>query len=461
LALKRLKLARALTSILFLLSLYFTGIAQVEDSLDLVMDTTFLEEYEYPLGRIEEAHVIHFQTKSVAYLKAGQAQYLLENNQLKLRQGDSQEATLYMPTLTDDGYFRLELPPGQQYELLTLTTEGNWKPLKLLDTRPGTGTEIITISDQLDKALYDWQEAGNQDLYTFLMNRPELSKYERFAFMQDFLKKGALLSDLYAQGNIPQNAFILGPVDPGPGGPGGPGGPTTEEDCDCRVINITAGTEISPSDSEVDGPEIIPTITQDQSGGLNYQFIKGEKDAGPAKHYLLVGSAAWCVNTSKKRVLDRSESPSIARIRLRQLCKEGYWTPGECYCRQELTFRYRYNSRLQTETHVPGAFPPCLNPDGKQAHALIEDLAIATVATKDPQAGTVQGGKIIYEDVSLSSVYSSCNWDLQEQRYLDLLKVGFSVYGYATGIGAPENSIGSLATLAYQEYQKSSLYSRV
>jgi len=231
---------------LFLLSLNFTGIAQttVEDSLDLVMDTTFLGDYEYPLGRIEEAHVIHFQTKSVAYLKAGQVQHLLENNQLKLRQGDSQEASLNMPTVTDDGYFRLELPPGQQYELLTRTTKGNWKPLKVLDTRPGTGTEMITISERLNKALYDWQEAGNQDLYTFLMNRPELSRYERFAFMQDFLKKGAPLSDLYAQGDISPDAFIVGPVGPGPGGPGDPD--DGDDECSCSVLNINADHTIVP-----------------------------------------------------------------------------------------------------------------------------------------------------------------------------------------------------------------------
>jgi len=92
-----------------------------EGSLDLLMDTTFLEDYEYPLGWVEEAHVINFQTQSVAYLKVGQAHHLLENNQLKLRQGDSQEATLNVPTVTDDGYFRLELLPGRQYELLTRT----------------------------------------------------------------------------------------------------------------------------------------------------------------------------------------------------------------------------------------------------------------------------------------------------------------------------------------------------
>ncbi|MEQ8704240.1 MAG: T9SS type A sorting domain-containing protein [Phaeodactylibacter sp.] len=467
--LKRQQWIRA--SILTVFSLLFgmMGISQtiLEDSLDLVMDTTFLAGYEYPLSWVEESYVINFRTKSVAYLKVGEAQHLLENNRLKLRQEDSEEATLIMPAVTDDGYLRLELSPGRQYELLTRTTQGNWKPLKLLDTRLNTGTEMITVSEQLNEALYDWQEAGNQDLYTFLIDRPELSLYERFAFMQGFLKKGAPLSDLYAQGSIPQSAFILGPVGPGPvgPGPGGPGGGDGE--CSCRVLNINANNVLVPHGGEAED-QILQPVVHDR---INHETHRRKiwetgRFIGPARYQQLDGTIKKnrCGDGSYSFGEELLEGPKEAVIKVRQLCRNGNWEPGDCYCTQKVTFNYRYDSDLYAFSKTKSG--ACFDGDPRTAYAIVQDVVGAYV-TRQVNYNTAE---ILYDSVQTGIAYSYCEQDFNEGQILNVLKLGFEIYAAAKGLelnlsaGGQEweladTLINQGLNIAWKEYRKTNAFS--
>ena len=429
------------------------------------MDTTFLEDYEYPLGWVEESHVINFQTKSVAYLKVGQAQHLLENNKLKLRQGDSQETNLNMPTVTDDGYFRLELSPGRQYELLTRTTKGNWKPLKVLDTRPGTVTEMITVSEQLNEVLYDWQKAGNEDLYTFLMNRTELPLYERIAFMQDFLKKGAPLSDLYAEENIPQDAFIVGPVGPGPGDPGDPD--VGDDECSCRVLNINADNTIVPHGGDEEDLILQPVVHDYIIHETHRRKIwETGRFIGPARYQQLDGTIKKnkCGDGSYSFGDEVLEGPKEAVISVRQLCATGNWEPGDCYCTQKITFNYRYDSRLHTfaKTKV-GA---CFDGAPRRAYALVQDVVGAYV-TRQVNFNTTE---VLYDSVQAGIAYSYCEQDFNEEQIVNVLKLGLEIYLAAKGIELPlsaggeewelaDTLVNQVLNEAWKEYRKTNAFS--
>ncbi len=433
-------LLRLLGLMLFPLSAVFPCLAQSSDteSLGFRMDTTFLENYEYPLGSIEETHLIHFQTKSVAYLKVRQVQQLLENNSVKLKEEGADEATLSSFTVTNDGYLRLELPPGRQYELLTRTTKGNWKPLKVLDTRPGTGTEMIAISEQLNEALYDWQEAGNQDLYTFLMNRPELSVYERFAFMQDFLKKGAPLSDLYIQGDIPQDAFIVGPAGPVGPGPGDPGDPDDGDDeCGCRVLNINGENLLTPHGGDREDLVLQPAVhdhishkTQNTEvkefasliGPARYQEIEGTIEAGQCSD----GDYFFGQDHQKEGEMLAGEKEAV--IKVRQVCADGNWEPGDCYCTQKLTFNYRYDSRLHAYADTKVGM--CTFQFGpRTAYAIVQDV-VGVYVTEQVDFETT---KVLYDTVRTGMAYAYCERDFDEGQILNLFKLGFEIYLMAKG----------------------------
>lgn len=427
-----------------------------QDSFYMLDFPLYEDTIDYPRAQIEEVHLLNFQSKTVAYLKVGQPQFLLESgNAARLTKITSENPLSVPVSLTADGYFRVELDPNEVYTLWAKRLDGEWGKTLNLETRTKTGTEMIPVSAALNEALAVWESQEGANLYDVLAATPALSKYERYDFLQNFVKNGEPLLDIYMQGEIPPNAFILGegPDDPPPPPPGA-------VECLCRVLNIEFTGDIYPTNSAQSDLMIHPIETFRTFGPDRVAFSESSRIAGPARDLHLHGSvtSTFCKNSHEHGEINDGDIPTArVRVQVRQTCRTGNWNPGWCHCDQKLSFRYRYNSSMSAFTRLRSM--PCGNQSGKKAWATVEDLAIVSIieSTSPGEPRIYDDLTEVYSDAASQRAYSSCNQDFQEERILDFIKLGVSIFSYVVGKGAVKEFAGAIGAFIYQEYQKSNM----
>lgn len=423
------------------------------------LDTPVVDNPCIPLTRIASKCVLNFQTASMLYLKLDQPDLLFNDGSILISNGESGEARSY-PVEPVEGYWRVQLELGQDYQIYGANTCGGKVVMEEVSTKPLAPTALLNVGNELGESLSQWKMSGEStDLFDYLSAQDEVSTIEKNEFLQNFVSQGGLLSDSYLYRiDLPREAFThtFNPIDPyDPVEPFGSG-------CECRVLQITATSEIYPTSSSQTDPTIHPAVFPNQiiRETNRIKFWHAGSFEGPARYQQIWGETKKCRNITEKAVWGENSNTPLssalgrAAIRVEQLCKEGNWTRGECYCTQNLSFEYRYDAQLDARSNERGGW--CLNPPGKKAQAIVDDVVVVMVGRRNDPSNPMSTDPIWY-DMSAGGASSSCNKDFQEKRFLDVIKLGLAVYAYIKGVPIviKDPLISSVANAIWDEYQKS------
>lgn len=446
-------------SFLLILSMFILGLnrgyAQTEPDDETLrlspftsLDTPIVTSPCLPKTIVLAAHVLNFQTKSVLYLNVQNPEFMVSFNSVLFLQ-NSQVSTINRPFSQTEGYMKIELPSNARYQLLGQNTCGTWVPIYSFSTFPKSTAEPIKVSERLGNALSRWKstETVNPDLKDFLQQEIGISRFEQDEFLQNFVGNGKLISDAYVNSLIPKGGFT-------------PDGPTVE--CTCRVLNISLTSEVYPTSSgQLDpmiNPQVFPNSVIEETN--RYKLWHAGSFEGPARYQQIWGETKKCRNVTEGAIWGSGSADPLSNalgravIRIEQLCKSGDWTKGLCYCRQNITFRYKYDAQLDARSGTRSG--ACFNPPGKKAQAIVDDCALVMIARRnnptDPSTSIP-----IFTDVKALGVVSSCNKDFQEKRILDVLSLGLAVYGYIKGFPIDfKNPVANdVSAFVYDEYNKS------
>ena len=406
-----------------------------------------------PLTKVLSANVLNFQSKSQLYLIVSDKNALLRDNKIRFGQKGSNNY-VELPFENKDGYLLVNLEPNKSYELLAPNTCEEWSLIQEISTIPKKLTEPIGVSHSLGDAVSKWKmTASNPNIFEYLNTFDDIPRIEKYEFYQNFIKDGGLLDDIYQNGDIPEPGF-----DPTPN--------SGERDCTCRVLNIAMTSEVYPTSSGQNDPTIHPAVFPNQiiRETNRIKFWHAGSFEGPARYQQIWGETKRCRNVTESASWGENSSDPLANalgravIRVEQVCKNGNWTPGDCYCTQNISFRYKYDAQLDARSNERGGW--CLNPPGKKALALVDDAAMVLVAKRnDPlNPGSTQ---LIFSDVNAHGAASKCNKDFQEKRILDILKLGLAAYAYIKGvpIDIKNPTINAVSNAIWDEYQKSLFFS--
>lgn len=448
-------------------------VAQTEDPDELTPRTSPLTALDtpitmppcLPLGVAKDVHVVNYESTSRVYFKVeGDLNAVTPLGTARVREVGS--AQILQPGVSStEGYAQITLDPNKSYELLGRNECGQWTVIQQLNTAPLPANSLIEVSEALGDALSQWKMDENAtNLYDFLLAQPNVTAVERTEFLQNFVKEGAPLPN-----STLTNGFTItdfepdgpGPGGPGGGGPGGGGG-DGEEECTCRVIKINMVSEVFPTSSSQVDPQINPAILPNQiiRETNRIKFWHTGSFEGPARYQQIWGETKRCRNvTESNRWGDNATGPLVnalgrAAFRIEQVCKEGNWTNGRCYCAQNVSFRCRYDAQLDARANTRGG--ACFNPPGKKSQAIVDDAAMLLIARRpDPASGA--SAEEVASVATAHGAAASCNKDFQEQRYLDILKLGLAAYAYIKGlpIDIKDPTVSQVGNAIWDQYQKS------
>jgi hypothetical protein len=424
------------------------------------LDTPYVENPCIPMSNITKSSVVNFESGSVLYFKSDEPDLLFTNGKLTLNsQADYVEFTAEQPT---QDVWKVHLESNRDYEIMGWNTCGDMVVLQKISTHPKTISEIIKVDNNLGESLSQWKMSdGGEDLYDYLYAQDGVDPFEINAFLQDFVSDGRLLPDAYMNEYIIPKYVFTDPVDPDPSDPSDPPGDPTD-DCTCRVLQITATSEIYPTssgqNSSTISPAVFPNTVIRETNRI--KFWHAGSFEGPARYQQIWGHTKRCRNVTERAKWGDNSSHSLsnalgrAAIRVEQLCKSGNWKPGDCYCTQNLSFEYRYDAQLDARSGERSGW--CFNPPGKKAQAIVDDVAIVMVGRRNNPANPMSTDPVWY-DVAAGGVASNCNRDFQEKRFIDVIKLGLAVYAYIKGVPIVINNpaINSVANAIWDEYQKS------
>lgn len=423
------------------------------------LDTPVVDNPCIPLTRITAKNVLNFQTASMLYMEVEEPSLIFNEGDILISDSESGEAQAYAVEPVE-GYWRVQLEVGKDYQIYGSNTCGEQVVIEEVSTKPLEPTALISVGNTLGESLSQWKMSeGNSDLFDYLSAQEGVSVFEKNEFLQNFVSHGTLLSDNYLTAiDLPREAFTetFDPIDPfDPVDPFG-------SDCECRVLQITATSEIYPTSSSQSDPTIHPAVFPNQiiRETNRIKFWHAGSFEGPARYQQIWGETKKCRNVTERAIWgDNSSDPLAsalgrAAIRVEQLCKEGNWTKGECYCTQNLSFEYRYDAQLDARSNERSGW--CFNPPGKKAQAIVDDVVIVMVGRRNDPSNPMSTDPIWY-DMSAGGAASSCNKDFQEKRFLDVIKLGLAVYAYIKGvpIKIKDPLISSVAGAIWDEYQKS------
>jgi len=402
-----------------------------------------------PLTKVLSASVLNFQSQSNLYLLVSDVNALLSDNKIRfgLKGTTDQEEFTFE---NREGYLVVQLEPNKEYDLLAPNTCGGWSIVQQISTIPKKLTEPIEVSQSLGEAISTWKmRDSTTDLFEYLNTFSEIPMIEKYEFYQNFIKDGGLLPDVYQNGEIPKAAF----------------NPRIKRGCRCRVLNISMASGVYPTSSGQTDPTIHPAFLPNQiiRETNKIKFWHTGSFEGPARYQQIWGETHKCRNTTETAVWGDGSSDPLANalgraaIFIEQACSNGNWRPGRCYCTQYISFRYRYDAQLDARTNTRGG--ACFNAPGKKARSIVDDAAMVLVGRRrDPLNPAAT--ELIFSDVTANGAASKCNRDFQEQRILDILKLGLAAFAYIKGleIDVKNPTINTVSNTIYKEYQKSSFY---
>lgn len=323
--------------------------------------------------------------------------------------------------------------------------------IREISTIPKSVEEIIVISEALSEVLSQWQSMGESaDLYDILSHTEDISPYERYEFLQNFVKNGEPILDSYAYlDSIPRDAFLVSTVG--------------LADCRCRVLEIRMFSEIFPTSSDQSNPTILPVFIAPGQMLIRetskVKFWEAGAFEGPARYQQIWGETKRCRNVTETAVWGDGGSPlssalGHASVTFRQVCLEGHWVQGSCSCEQVITVRYKYDAHLSARSNTRSG--ACFNPPGKRAMGLVDDI-VMILAARNPDPALPNNFTVFFSDASVRGAVSTCNIDFQEKRLLEIIKVGFVAYAYAKGfpIMTKVPIIDQTLQFVWKEYQKS------
>ena len=411
------------------------------------LDTPAVENPCYPLSTISTRSVLNFETTSMLYFKVDLPGLLLENGMLLvLKEGEA--AVLEYPATLVGAHWRVELEPGYDFEILG---KNNCDELTIVDkvsTKPRPVTALIEVSETVGEIASQWKMLeGEVDIYDHFENFPEVDIYEKYDFFQDFLKNGELIPDIYIDSDfIPRDDFMTTGAASG--------------DCRCRVIKLTLTSEVYPTSSRSTNPNINPKVFPNSiiHQTNRVKFWHTGSFEGPARYQQIWGETARCRITEESAIWgdnsinSLSNALSRAAIRVEQICKTGSWTPGDCYCAQDVSFEYRYDAHLDARAALRSNL--CFA--SRESQAIVDDVVMVMVGRRNNPlvpSTTVP----IWHEMAAGGAVSSCNRDFQEKRILDIFKLGLSVYGYIKGIPIKikDPLTSDVTNSIWQAYQKS------
>jgi hypothetical protein len=415
------------------------------------LDTTLEIVDCFPLVKVQKVSVLNFQTFSHVYISffEGFSQDSLVNLILFLQRGEGSPSIL--PIEWVNGFLRVVVDTSKVYYIFSKDDCGGYSTIGEFSTIPKSAEEIIVISEAVNEAISEWQSMGeNADLYDVLGSTEGISPYERYEFLQSFVKNGEPLPDAYAYVlNIPRNAFLSDTLG--------------RAACRCRVMEIRMYSEVFPTASDQLNPTILPVFIAPNQMIIRenerIKFWEAGAFEGPARYQQIWGETKRCRNVTESAVWGDGGSPlSIAlghaSIVFRQVCLEGHWLPEECFCEQVITVRYKYDAHLSARSGTKSG--DCFNPPGKRALAAVDDI-VMVLAARNPNPASASNFTVFFSDASVRGVVSTCNRDFQEKRLLEIFKIGLVAYAYAKGfpIITKIPVIDQTLQAVWQEYQKS------
>ncbi len=294
----------------------------------------------------------------------------------------------------------------------------------------------------------------NRDIYALMSELNEMEVHERVAFLQQFLRAEPL-SPLYDGVFPPRSAFV----------------PTIawepEQDCRCRVMRVAASRNVVPVRFIADGIiyprstsyEPVPKHTFHENRGeiwINYAF------AGPARFNQMMGQTRRCrtrtemmrwSGVSPRTGAGRMDSIFVysAELRYGQGCHDANWHPTSCQCTQEIDIEWRYDAMVSARSETLDR--ACFYKPGKSAWAVADDACIVAIHRPNTQRRMFPLG------FSRATASSSCAVDFQEERLVDLLKLGFAIFSLKKGGGPTTGYPGpdSMLNFIWVQHHKNSL----
>lgn len=301
--------------------------------------------------------------------------------------------------------------------------------------------QAIMVSEPLFDAVTKWSrldQSAGLDIYDLVSGLSTVDTLEKLSFLQHYIGDTGRFPNALLNSGIPsKNTFG-----------GGPGvSPPGFAECRCKVIGIKTLFEIAkhatpPSDVK---PYIDPQIG---NGSINW----GNNDRGrtrwaysyegPSRYQEVWGGvrSGKCWNANEYFVwqgegIDRTQdsadlsSPSshFVRMRYAQACVGNNWKPADCPCAQELKLMWHYEA--QVRTRAKNLSHGCINPDGRRSLAAADDLAMVSYRKVDG----VTDHDMVVLDAARTTASSECEWDFDEKRIVDILKLGFDIFALATG----------------------------
>ncbi len=420
------------------------------------LDTAVEQQVCLPLSRVLSAHVLNFESQSRLYFQLSDAENVLVEGQLLFRDKET-GAQLYRTVSQVGNYFAVNLPLNSTFELLLPTDCQDLFSVYEFSTVPKSSDELISISETLWKALSEWRNQTDTTIFDYLRNYEGLSEVEKYEFYQNFVKDGELLSDMYFNASlIPDEAFF----------PELSGG----QECKCRILKINMINDVRAGIKDDDNGFIFPKVLSNDVTDVHPRVKFWERGScmGPARYLQVWGETHRCFNRTETYYWGKRGEPQygrmgFVRLTVGQSCLDGDFTPGTCYCAHNISIEYYYEAQYDARSATRGG--ACFNFPGKKSFAALEDVVIFLVDRGDSLSIALATDSLpapLHFRASYTGLLSTCSYDFQEKRILDLLNTGFTIYGMAKGIpdiGDP--TLDPIAGFLYGEYLKSGLKSRL
>lgn len=348
------------------------------------------------------------------------------------------------------------LPLNKDYELITINTCNDTVVLSQFSTRINY-VDVISTPKPIFEAVMSWtKESENQDIYDLISGLEEVEISERIAFLQQFLKSQPL-SVMFDGAFPPRSAFVTTDWRP-------------EQDCLCRTMKVVATRNVSPIEDVV-GNVILPNYGSDvynftgNRGHIRWDFSY----AGPARWRNLDGETTRCRNEAEGMTwggLNPSQGVNdtvfsfFASMRFGQACFDANWNPKNCECTQEIDISWKYDSHIEARANTKTG-RICFNMPGRSALAAIDDICMVAIGRKNADGMEV----LRFVDFGRGTVIRECSRDFDENRLVDLSKLGFNILALVkglditTGFPAADAALNQLWDLFYKDQIKNTFKS--